>query len=216
MSMDNQIPPSPSRLPNATGTLPGESLRWHYSARVGYVGLCLLSFTTFTGCNGVSFLPHSPWVYSGWIPFLLSVVIWLWLAVWLLAALFCSGKNAKIGAVALMFFGLCFNVVVSWLWTPETVADLPSKPVNTLASDAAPSSAPTPTAASASNSSPEVQVAELQAKVAKWQTNRDKLKRLLEQLQKDKLATLEKLDKLGDVAPRPLPTTQECRSYPTN
>ena len=52
-------------------------------------------------------------------------------------------------------------------------------------------------AAAKAKSSPESQVAQLQSKIAKWQASRDKLNRLLEQLQRDKATTLEKLDQLG-------------------
>ena len=43
----------------------------------------------------------------------------------------------------------------------------------------------------------DTQVAELQSKITKWQSNRDKLKKLLEQLQQDKTSILEKLVQLG-------------------
>ena len=43
----------------------------------------------------------------------------------------------------------------------------------------------------------EMQVSELQGKITKWQSNRDKLKTLLEQLQTDKAGILEKLVDLG-------------------
>jgi hypothetical protein len=43
----------------------------------------------------------------------------------------------------------------------------------------------------------EIQVADLQSKITKWQSNRDKLKKLLEQMQMDKTDILEKLVELG-------------------
>jgi hypothetical protein len=43
----------------------------------------------------------------------------------------------------------------------------------------------------------EAQVAELQTKITKWQSNRDKLKQLVEQMRKDKASILGKLVQLG-------------------
>ena len=43
----------------------------------------------------------------------------------------------------------------------------------------------------------DTQIAELQGKITKWQSNRDKLKQLLEQMRKDKAGILEKLVQLG-------------------
>ena len=43
----------------------------------------------------------------------------------------------------------------------------------------------------------ETQVAELESKITKWQSNRDKLKKLLEQLQQDKRGIVQKLVQLG-------------------
>jgi hypothetical protein len=40
-------------------------------------------------------------------------------------------------------------------------------------------------------------LADLDGKITKWQSNRDRLKQLLEQMQKDKTSTLDKLDQLG-------------------
>lgn len=47
------------------------------------------------------------------------------------------------------------------------------------------------------NTQAEAQVAELQGKIAKWQSNREKLKKLIEQMQNDKTGILEKLVQLG-------------------
>ena len=50
----------------------------------------------------------------------------------------------------------------------------------------------TSTPQKAATAQAEAQVAELQSKITKWQSNRDKLKKLVEQMQKDKASILEK------------------------
>lgn len=144
--------------------------------------------------SGFQFLPCFPWLYSGLVPVVISVLTWL---VWGLTmfGIFAVRDQQEPAILIFMIMGLVFNGLLSF-WQIEIGTETP---VTASAAQATPATiSPTLTD---SVVMPHAETAELDKRIAGWKKSKSKLGVLLTTLEEDRLTLLRQLHQKGVRSP---------------
>lgn len=145
----------------------------------------ILQFLPASGC-GIQFLPWFPWLYSGWIPVVLSVLTWLALGLTVVGiAINASQKEPGI----FMILALVFNGVLTF-WDVGTAKQISQAAATTKM-------IPLESSVTAPAPKPRTETAELGERIAGWKDSKSKLDMLLAKLDEDRLDLLRQLEQMG-------------------
>lgn len=145
----------------------------------------ILQFLPASG-SGLQFLPWLPWLYSGWIPVVLSVLTWV--AVGLAVAGIAINASQKEPGI-FMITALVLNGVLS-CWEIDNSKQISQATVSTK-------TIPRDSSVTAPTHKPHTETAELGGRIAGWKDRKSKLGMLLAKLDEDRLNLLRQLQQKG-------------------
>lgn len=136
--------------------------------------------------NGILFLPWFPWLYSGWIPVGLSVLMWLALALTVVGiAINASQKEPGI----FMITALVLNGLLTF-WDVGTEKQISQAAATTKM-------VPRESSVTVPATKPHAETAELGERITGWKDSKSKLGMLLAKLDEDRLDLLRQLEQRG-------------------